>query len=422
MAGISPNELAAGLLSDCLAGRTPEPERIERLARMALDPDPFLAAAASRALFTGLAEPLADRFEPALCDAYAQLFSRVLALALPEQDAGELFRRYGLVRQVRQAGFEPSRVYVLSRVTLGADVAITSVVLDAARQRYPGAELYFAGPRKAWELFERAPGLAWLPVEYPRQGTLAGRLAVRPTLEEAFREPGALVLDPDSRLTQLGLLPVCEPERHFLFESRGYGGEGGSSLTALVQDWVRRVLGVEEAVPWLQPKFSCGFGSQPVAAVSLGVGDNPAKRVADPFEEELLVLLSRRFGLVMVDAGAPGSEEEERVRRAAERAQARGARIGIHEGPFASFAAVIAASSFYAGYDSAGQHVAAAAGVPQVCVFNGYACERAVQRWAPDGPAPAAVVRAAGRSPEEVLSEVGRALELAAGSRPGGAS
>ena len=62
------------------------------------------------------------------------------------------------------------------------------------------------------------------------------------------------------------------------------------------------------------------------AAASLGVGENPAKRVEDPFEEELLLLLSRRWGLVMVDAGAPGSEEEERVRRAAERAQARGAR------------------------------------------------------------------------------------------------
>ncbi|MGC8760267.1 MAG: hypothetical protein ACP5UT_11345 [Bryobacteraceae bacterium] len=410
MASTSPGELAAELLAACLRGEIPPAEPVERLAAAALDPDPIHAAAASRALFAGLAEPLADRFEPALCDAYARLFSRVLALAMPEQNADDLFARYQAVRRVRPAEFEPARVYVLSRVTLGADVAITSVVLDAARQRFPQAEIFFAGPRKAWELFERAPGLRHLPVEYPRQGTLSERLAVRGVLEEAFRGPDVLVLDPDSRLTQLGLLPVCDPERHFLFESRGYGGAGNESLTALVTDWVRRVLGVEEAVPWLQPKFTCGFGSQPVAAASLGVGENPAKRVEDPFEEELLLLLSRRWGLVMVDAGAPGSEEEERVRRAAERAQARGARVGIHEGPFASFAAVIAASAFYAGYDSAGQHVAAAAGVAQVCVFNGYACERAVARWAPAGPAPATVIRAPGRTVEEVLSEVRRAL------------
>lgn len=410
MAGISPGELAAELLAACLEGRPAPEDVLEQLTRSALDEDLLLARAASRALFAGLAEPLADRFEPALCDAYANLFSRVLALALPEQNAAALRERYQQVRLLRPVPFEPRRVFVLSRVTLGADVAITSVVLDAARQRFPRAEIIFAGPRKAWELFECAPGLRHLPVEYPRQGTLAERLAVRGVLEEAFRSPDSLVLDPDSRLTQLGLLPVCEAQRHFLFESRSYGGGGDASLTALAQDWVRRVLGVEEAVAWLHPKYSCGFGSQPVAAVSLGVGENPAKRVEDPFEEELLVLLSARKGLVMVDAGAPGSEEEERVRRAAARAQDRGARVGIHEGPFASFAAVIAASSFYAGYDSAGQHVAAAAGVPQVCVFNGYVSLRSLARWAPDGPAPAAVIRAAGRSAADVLSELRQAL------------
>jgi len=111
-----------------------------------------------------------------------------------------------------------------------------------------------------------------------------------------------------------------------------------------------------------------------------------------------------------VDAGAAGSEEEERVRRAAARAQERGARVGIHEGSFASFAAMIAASDFYAGYDSAGQHAAAAVGVPQVCVFKGYACERAVARWAPCGPAPATVVRGEGKSAAEILSQVSLAL------------
>ena len=42
---------------------------------------------------------------------------------------------------------------MLSRVTLGADVAITSVILDAAKQRFPNANIYFVGPQKSWELF-----------------------------------------------------------------------------------------------------------------------------------------------------------------------------------------------------------------------------------------------------------------------------
>jgi hypothetical protein len=385
-------------------------DALDSLAAAALDPRPDLAAAASRALFAELVEPLADRFEPRLCQAYASLFSRVIARAEPSLSAADLLARYEEVRAVRSPAFEPRRVFVLSRVTLGADIAVTSVLLDAARQRFPRAEIIFAGPQKSWELFERAPRLRHLPVAYPRWGTLAGRLAVYHELRQALDAPDVLVLDPDSRLTQLGLLPVCAASRHFLFESRAYGGDGGASLTELAQDWVRRVLGVEEAVPWMHPRFVSNFGSQPVATVSLGVGENPAKRVEDPFEEELLVLLSSQKGLVLVDAGAAGSEEEERVRRAAARAQERGARVGIHEGSFASFAAMIAASDFYAGYDSAGQHAAAAAGVPQVCVFKGYACERAVARWAPCGPAPATVVRGEGKSAPEILSQVRLAL------------
>lgn len=410
MPNTSPSELAAELLRACLADEPWPEEALEALVSAALDPQERAAGEAARALFAELVEPLADRFEPRLCQAYATLFSRVIARAMPEFRPDDLLARYEQVRRVRAVEFEPRRVFVLSRVTLGADIAVTSVLLDAARQRFPGAEIVFAGPQKSWELYERAPRLRHLPVPYPRQGTLAERLAACRPLRAALDAPDALVLDPDSRLTQLGLLPICAAERHFLFESRAYGGDSDASLTALAQDWARRVFGVEEAVPWMHPRFACEFGSQPVAAVSLGVGENPAKRVEDPFEEELLVLLSARKGLVMVDAGAPGSEEETRVRRAAEKAQARGARIGIHEGSFASFAAMIAASDFYAGYDSAGQHAAAAAGVPQVCVFRGYACERAVARWAPDGPAPAAIVRGAGKSAAEILSEVRQAL------------
>ncbi len=410
MASISPSELAGQLLRACLAGE-PWPEALlDGLVSAALDVGSGRAAEAARALFTGLVEPLADRFEPRLCDAYAALFSRVIARALPEFRSEDLLARYERVRSVRPVEFEPARVFVLSRVTLGADIAVTSVILDAARRRFPRADIVFAGPAKNWELFERAPRLRHLPVPYPRLGTLAERFAGYPALRAALEEPGTLVLDPDSRLTQLGLLPVCGAERHFLFESRGYGGAGDASLTALAQDWARRVLGVEEAAPWMHPRFACGFGSQPVATVSLGVGENPAKRVEDPFEEELLVLLSARRGLVMVDAGAPGSEEETRVRRAAGRAQARGARIGIHEGSFASFAAMIAASDFYAGYDSAGQHAAAAVGVPLLCVFRGYACERAVDRWAPGAAAPAAIIRGEGKSADQILSEIRRTL------------
>ncbi|MBI5084775.1 MAG: hypothetical protein HZB13_09285 [Acidobacteria bacterium] len=226
-------------------------------------------------------------------------------------------------------------------------------------------------------------------------------------------QPGSLVLDPDSRLTQLGLLPVCAEQRHHLFESRSFGGDSLASLPALTRQWVRETLGVEDAQPWLHPKFQHDFGSQPVTAVSLGVGENPAKRVEDPFEEELLRLLASRDSLVMVDAGAPGSEEETRVRRAIAATGADSGRIGVHEGAFASFASIIAASSLYFGYDSAGQHVAAALGVPLITVFAGHANDRMFARWSPDSAGPSTVIKASeDQDPHALLNQVKSALPL----------
>ena len=135
MESISPARLATALLDDCLAGREPAAERVEWLTALALDEDEAVALIASRSLFGTLVEGLADRFEPALCDAYANLFSRVAAQAVPGLDSAVLETRYQEVRRVRPPAFEPADVYVLSRVTLGADIAVTSILMDAARQR-----------------------------------------------------------------------------------------------------------------------------------------------------------------------------------------------------------------------------------------------------------------------------------------------
>ena len=66
---------------------------------------------------------------------------------------------------------------MLSRVTLGADVAVTSVLMDAAKRRFPRAEIVFVGPRKNYELFAGDPRIRHAPVAY-RRGSLRDRLAV----------------------------------------------------------------------------------------------------------------------------------------------------------------------------------------------------------------------------------------------------
>jgi ADP-heptose:LPS heptosyltransferase len=60
------------------------------------------------------------------------------------------------------------------------------------------------------------------------------------------------------------------------------------------------------------------------------------------------------------------------------------------------------------GYDSAGQHVAAACGVPLVSVFAGYPCERFLDRWRPWGPGRIEVVRADGDALAATLAAVSK--------------
>ncbi len=410
MESISPGELAVELLNHCLRGSHWPEDVLTALVGEALDEDEQMAVPATRALFSIVVERLGDLFEPRLCDTYADLFSQVIAQAMPAMNAAELVRRYRVVREVRPVTKTPRHVFVLSRVTLGADVAVTSIVMDAARQRFPDAQLWFVGPKKAWELFERSPGWRHVPIGYGRRGVLGDRLGIYAELAAALARPDSLVLDPDSRLTQLGLLPVGDENVHFLFESRSFGADLDASLPVLTQEWVRATLGVEDAQPWLHPKLEYDFGTQPVITVSLGVGENPAKRVADPFEAELLKVLGTTGALVMVDAGAPGGEEEARVRRAIAGSGLTQERVGIHEGSFASFAAMIAGSSLYVGYDSAGQHVAAALGIPLVSVFGGFACERMLARWSPWSDGVCTVIPVRGEEAGQVLEAVRAAL------------
>ena len=242
------------------------------------------------ALFGVLVEGLGDRFEPALCHAYAHLFSQAVAYTIDGVDAAALVAHYEKVRQIRPVFGDPRRVFVLSRVTLGADVAVTSVMLDAAKGRFPDAEILFVGPRKNYEMFAADPRIRHAPLAY-RRGSLSDRLAVWDELKTLLSAPDSVLIDPDSRLTQLGLLPVCAEECHHLFESRSYGGATDRPLPELAAAWAAETLGVTGARPYV----ALGPLPQrdPYIAVSLGVGENSAKRLEDPFEEELLRVLAR---------------------------------------------------------------------------------------------------------------------------------
>jgi ADP-heptose:LPS heptosyltransferase len=396
LANTSCEDAARELLGYCLRGERWPRALLFRL----LDQD------CSGELFGVVAEGLADRFEPALCDTYAELFSEALAALEPELSAAELLARYGRIRQPRKfAGGAVDNVFVLSRVTLGADVAITSIIIDAVKRRFPEAKIILVGSRKAWGLFE-TDGLLHLPIDYPRGGPMRERLAAWHELRIALSSrPRSITIDPDSRMTQLGLAPVCAEEDYYFFESRAYGGDGDESLGTLTRRWVLETFGQEGQA---HIATSVWKEEPPDVTISLGVGDNPAKRIGGSFEKELLRALVARGAVVAIDKGG-GGEEAARVAAAIKGISPH--RIQVWEGAFAPFAAQIAGSSLYIGYDSAGQHVAAACGVPLVSVFAGFPTPRMFARWRPTGPGRIEVIRVENSEPGEVLERTLRAID-----------
>jgi len=362
LASTSPNPIADHVLDQCVAGNVWSKEDVN-------------AIRSDASLIRVVAEGLADRFEPRLCDVYTDMFAWVLASEARDLNEKDLVDRYRRIRRPRlYPGKNPDSVrdvYVLSRVTLGADIAVTSVIIDGLKRRFRNATVWLIGDRKSYELFENDSRVGFYPMAFKRGAALYVNLMERMNLKSG------IVVDPDSRITQLGLLPICPEENYYFFESRAYGANTNDALPLLAARWVRETFGVDAKAfidPMGKPR------RDKFITVSLGVGENPAKRVRNPFERGLLQKLAQRGLPVVLDRGA-GGEEAER----AEQAAAGIPGVELHRGSFAQFADLIRQSTLYVGYDSAGCHAAAASAVPVIIFFKGAVSDRFFHRWKPAG-------------------------------------
>ena len=318
--------------------------------------------------------------------------------------------------QIRPPGRAPAVIAVLSRVTIGADVALTSIFLQRLRRRFPAAELLLVGPAHLGQLFAGLQGVRLAPISFPRRGSIPERLGcvveIRRLLEREANMAGGelLLVDPDSRLSQLGLQPLWREDLSCYFPSRILGGEE-ESLAQLANQWCNRMWG-EDVFAWpaVWPAASCQriaarlwrrLGRRPLCVVNFGVGGNPAKRVADPFEEQVVAMLASRWpGVVLYDAGRSPFALE-RVRRALAEAAAQGVPVGFatedeagqslapgcrlvgFRGSIGVLAALLERADAFVGYDSCCQHLAAAAGLGGVVVFAGAPHQRFRNRWRP---------------------------------------
>ncbi|MES1261261.1 MAG: glycosyltransferase family 9 protein [Acidobacteriota bacterium] len=327
-------------------------------------------------------EALADSFDAAEAEAYESLMQAWIPPA---------------PRVQTEIPARVESVYVLSRVTLGADIKITSAILDAMKRRFPGARIVLVGTRKSAELFAADGRIFHLEANYPRSGPVSARIAFGHELRGRLEGEHRIVVDPDSRMTQLGLVPVCEPEHYFHFPGRTAGGECDANLSSLVEQWLGATFGQTGSAGMAPETVGFSDARRPVASVSWGVGENETKRVGGDFETRVIRSLGERYATVWVDRGA-GGEEARRVTAAVESAGIAD-RVRFWEGSFAGFASIIAQSDLYVGYDSAGQHAAAAAKTPLITVFAGASTRRFRSRWEPYGTGVMSVIDAGALDP-----------------------
>lgn len=439
-------------------------EAVTLLCELATAKDAALAQVGAMALFPGLVERLNDSFSHTACAVYDRVFAQVIEFCrrLPagvrfdaalknfglfgEEDV--LSRKARLSRQPRctASAAQIKKILLLSRVTIGADVAVTSVLLAGLRQRFPQAELVLLGSAKSRELFGGDARVREL--SYERGGTVLARLhswlAVVEAVEEETRDCAAdelLVIDPDSRLTQLGLLPVVAADRnYFFFESRRYRPDTDWPLARLTAHWCNEVFGTSAqlypqlALPSAQQVFGQAIaqklrraGHRHLVSLSFGVGGNQNKRINDEFEAGLLQELLKGSALLLDKGGAP--DERAQINRliAALRTQGQTvlelnaanaaellteeslpASVVAWDGGIGTFAGWIAASDQYIGYDSAGQHIAAALGVPALTIFVNPNAPRFAARWQPYGTGVSKVfhlpMKASAKNPSQAFS------------------
>ena len=167
------------------------------LCSLATSEDRQVARAGIQGLFPELIERLNDSFNPAYCRLYDQLFAQVIEFCrrLPEGKLlDEELKRFGLSNEdnllARKSQISNSKskipnpasfnsvkkVLLPSRVTIGADVAVTSVLIAKLRRALPQAEFVILSSPKLRELYGGDSRIRIREIAYERGGTLLSRL------------------------------------------------------------------------------------------------------------------------------------------------------------------------------------------------------------------------------------------------------
>jgi hypothetical protein len=420
-----------------------EDEYIDLLCEMTtFSRDPQLNNPGAHALFGIIVETLCDDFEELQTATYNRVMAQVISYCRNIPAGKELdltLKEFGIyssedlldrITKIRANSnlLSPQRrlrkILLLSRVTIGADVAITSVIIQRLRKIFPQAEIVLIGQGKLEEVYGGNPRIKIRKVPYSKRGDLLARLSSWHIILEIIHQEMAssspeetILVDPDSRLSQLGVLPLMPLDNYFFFDSRSDTSLNRTmSMAELANSWSDNLMGqgdlcypkiwIPESYLDSATRFCTRLrdnGANKIITVNFGVGGNPRKRVGSRLEERLLLtLLHEPNTVILLDKGY-GEEESAYINSLinAIREQGYSVRhtvfdsevseqinwglIGV-QSRIGEIAALMANSNEFIGYDSACQHIAAALGIPCLTIFAGSNNMRFIRRWSAYGP------------------------------------
>jgi hypothetical protein len=408
---------------------------------MTFSDDPDLTHQAAAALFSIIVESLCDDFEELQTITYNKIMAQVITFCrqLPGgKELDQTLKKFGIhaaddllarINRVRanhnflSSHKQVQKILLLSRVTIGADIAVTSVIFQRLSKIFPEAEFVLIGGSKLEELYGGNPRITFRKLAYSRKGGLLERLSSWYSALEVIKqevascgENEAILIDPDSRISQLGILPLVPLDRYYFFDSRsGNSLNYNVSMPELANSWLDTLLDKKDfCYPnvWLPVPFQeiatryCDLlrrkGAQRIIVVNFGVGGNPRKRVGRCFEESLLLTLLREPNTVILLDKGFGKQELDEVNSMLDVIEKHGyltiqtifgdeetdglawGVIGL-QSRIGEIGALIANSDEFIGYDSACQHISVALEIPCITIFAGSNNMRFIRRWSAYG-------------------------------------
>ena len=150
----------------------------------------------------------------------------------------------------------------------GADLAITGVIVKRIANTFPWADLVLIGPSHLQEMFGDIPNVSCLPFIYKNDGTLFEKMTSWPQLltitqneSQDYGSGEVLLFDPDTRLTQLGLLPLIDKQYTYVFPSRVSQPPylNDKNLSFLTNHWLNNILGENKTI---YPKITFTAGKE----------------------------------------------------------------------------------------------------------------------------------------------------------------